>query len=582
MRISTRWGALLAVVSLFTACTQSAGVAPAGPAGTRQGDASASQRSSRTLTIAMRVEPNSISSRPLATVGIKNKVGSRLFTAALDINDDRGNARPYLAEELPQLDTDSWRVFPDGTMETRYRLKPNLTWHDGAPVTANDFVLAWRVYTTPEITAATTPPTGLMDDASAPDDRTLILHWRRLYPGAGALQSTQGTPTDFPPLPVHILKAAYEEGNWEAFGANPYWSRSFIGTGPYKLDRWEPGSFLEGSAFDQHVLGRPKIERVRVSFIGDPNAVLANVLAGTVDMAADDGVTFQQGIAAKREWATTNGGTMIVTTDIWRAAYTQFRPEVVSPRALHDVRVRRALASAIDKQAVSDAVYEGEGIVTDTPLAPTVDFHATIDAAVTKYPYDVSRTEQLMNEAGYRRGADGVFTSPSEGRFVLDIRNNQSPLYERERSIMASMLRQTGFDIQESVYSTVEAQDGQIRSGFPGLYMWSTGQGEAAIRSLASAQTPRADNRYTGANRGGWMSDDYDRILQTLDSTLERSQHIQTLAQAVHVLSEELPAISLYYDVSAIIHVSAVHGPGPVAPDTSGLVAWDVQNWELR
>src|SRR5581483_7048435 len=101
----------------------------------------------------------------------------------------------------------------------------------------------------------------------------------------------------------HVLAAAYDEGNWEAFAANPYWTRSYLGAGPYKLDRWEPGAFLEGSAFDQHVLGRPKIERVHVSFISDANTTLANLLSGSVDMAADDGVTFQQGIAAKREWA---------------------------------------------------------------------------------------------------------------------------------------------------------------------------------------------------------------------------------------------------------------------------------------
>src|SRR5439155_9240336 len=168
------------------------------------------------------------------------------------------------------------------------------------------------------------------------------------------------------------------------------------------------------------------------------------------------------------------------------------------------------------------------------------------------------------------------------GRFVVDLHMNTSSLYEKERSIMASMWRQAGFDVTEGAYSTIEAQDGQIRSQFSGLYSWSTGQGESALRSLATIQTPKPENRWTGANRGGWGSAEYDRVLQAFDATLERDQRIAQMAQLVKLLSEELPAISLYYDVSAIAFVSALHGPVPVAPDTSGLVGWNVQEWELQ
>ena len=64
---------------------------------------------------------------------------------------------------MPQLNTESWRVFPDGRMETTYALKPNLAWHDGAPLTADDFVFAWRVYATPELGVSNTPPASLIE-----------------------------------------------------------------------------------------------------------------------------------------------------------------------------------------------------------------------------------------------------------------------------------------------------------------------------------------------------------------------------------------------------------------------------------
>src|SRR5262249_12294696 len=138
-----------ALLFLVSACTQPG---PA-PSGGGSANAQAEPRAARTLRIAMRAEPQSLSSRPLAQIGGKVKVAGRLFIAGLDINDDHGDAHPYLAEALPELNKESWQVFPDGTMETHYLLKPGLVWHDGSPLTADDFVFAWQVYTTPQITA---------------------------------------------------------------------------------------------------------------------------------------------------------------------------------------------------------------------------------------------------------------------------------------------------------------------------------------------------------------------------------------------------------------------------------------------
>src|SRR3954451_1509499 len=68
-----------------------------------------------------------------STSGTSENIPQEIFNATLVLADERGRPMPYLAENLPQLDSDTWKVFPDGTMETIYRLKPNLVWHDGRP-----------------------------------------------------------------------------------------------------------------------------------------------------------------------------------------------------------------------------------------------------------------------------------------------------------------------------------------------------------------------------------------------------------------------------------------------------------------
>src|SRR5581483_360864 len=93
----------------------------------------------------------------------------RAFNAALALADGKGEIHPYLAASLPQLNTDTWRVTPDGKMETTYKLRPNLSWHDGAPLTADDFAFAYRAYTEPELALFLPTPQDLMQEVVAVD-----------------------------------------------------------------------------------------------------------------------------------------------------------------------------------------------------------------------------------------------------------------------------------------------------------------------------------------------------------------------------------------------------------------------------
>src|SRR5581483_8882148 len=109
------------------------------------------------------------------------------FNATLGIKDAHGGALPYLAATLPTLDTPTWQVTPDGQLVTSYALRPNLTWHDGAPLTADDFAFAWQVYTSPQVGIANVAPQNIMAAVDAPDPLTVVIHWKRPYPNAAVL-----------------------------------------------------------------------------------------------------------------------------------------------------------------------------------------------------------------------------------------------------------------------------------------------------------------------------------------------------------------------------------------------------------
>jgi peptide/nickel transport system substrate-binding protein len=563
---------------LLVACTPAAaprtGEAPASSGGAPV--PAASGQPGRTLVATIRVEPTMLASRLGQGGGATLTTTRRMFNAYLAIFDQRGEPQPYLAAQLPRLNTDSWRVFPDGRMETTYTLRPNLTWHDGQPLTAEDFVFSWRAYASPALGLAHAAPISLMDEVLAPDPLTVTIRWNAQHAKAGILTE------EFPPMPRHILEAQLQTMAPEAFAALPFWTNQYVGAGPFRVDRWEPGAYMEATAFDRHVLGAPRIERMRLLFISDSNAALANMLSGEVHYAPEDSaIRFQQALTLQSEWKQRNGGSVLIKPDLWRSTFVQFHPERLQTPGLADVRVRRALAHTIDTNGINDAMFEGQGIMADVPFIPkTMGYYPAVESAAVKYPFDPARAQALLAEAGYTRGSDGVWASPTTGRLSFPLLTGATPQNETEMSVAAAGWRQVGFEVAETIMPAAQAQDGQARSVFPGLSIISIPLGEEGLADAGSVSLPGPENRWTGRNRGSWTNPEFDRLADAFKRTLDQQQRVQQIAQMVRIFTEDVPNISMYFSPTPVAHVAALTGPQNVDPAAE--TAWNIHQWEFR
>jgi ABC-type transport system substrate-binding protein len=192
--------AMMHLVTLAAAALIAVACSPAAPQRGEDQSRGPTERPTRSMTMVAQVEPATVSVKVLQTTGgLAIGATQRLFNATLSTNDKQGVPQPYLAETLPRLNTDTWQVFPDGRMETIYRLRPGLTWHDGAPLTADDVVFTWRLLTKPEIGEANGRPQIFMEDAVALDPLTAVIRWRQPFRDAAELD------TSFPPFPRHLL-----------------------------------------------------------------------------------------------------------------------------------------------------------------------------------------------------------------------------------------------------------------------------------------------------------------------------------------------------------------------------------------
>jgi peptide/nickel transport system substrate-binding protein len=576
-----------ALILVMVAATVVACAPPSSAPAARPGEAPASQAGSgrtepqpaRTLVSAIRVEPTTLAARALRQTGITLGATIRIFNAGLGIVGDREQLQPYLAEAMPQLNSDTWRVNADGTMETIYRLKPNLTWHDGQRLTAEDFVFTRRVYADPQFGLTGATPYGQIDDVTAPDARTIVVRWKRPFPFAGELEAS-GMRSSFAPLPRHLLETQYDQLSTEAFLALPFWTTAYVGAGPFKVERWEPGSFIEASAFDGHALGRPKIDRIQLRFINDANTALSNILAGGVQLIVDDAIYFQQASVLKREWASNQAGSIVITPGLFRYTQLQLAPEYNGTPSLLDLRVRKALAFGLDREAINDGIYEGQGIIAHSMIPPTTDYFPLVDGAVVKYPFDPRRSEQLMAEASFAKGADGTFTSLSTGRFSVELKVIQGAQNEAERDIMAARWRQVGFDIREAVLPAAQSQDGQARATFPDLMTTATPAGDSTVANQGTANIPRPENRWNGGNRGAWSNAEYDRLAAAYNMTLDRNERIQQIARMMALFTDEVPSIAISFNPGITAFTSSLRGPQTVGPNST--TTWNIHQWELR
>jgi peptide/nickel transport system substrate-binding protein len=546
------------VVVLLVGCAPSGNSSGAGGAGSGPAPEA---RPQRLLTVMDKSEPPALTN--VATGGV-GTVATSFFSANLTWVDAQGIHQPLLAESLPRLDTDSWRVFPDGQMETVHKLRPNLTWHDGTPLDAQDFVFGHKV--TMSKGQSLFAPSILeraVGEVVATDSRTILIRWPAPYadPELGVR-----------PLPRHLLEQQFETSPPDVFANLPYWTVQYVGLGAYRLSDWTPGSHVEGVAFDGHALGRPKIDKIRIIWSGDANAVVANVLAGAVDFAAENSLQFEQGVELDRRW---DQGKVLYWPDSIRYLQVQFKPDYVNPRALLDVRVRRALMHSLDRQALVDGLLDGKSQIADTLFSPDLAFYPEVDRVIPKYPYDLRRADELMGQAGFTKPAGGLYTSATGEPFKLPILGDDA----KELTLLVDSWKRAGVEIDRQDLPPALFADVEVRSVFPGLAVQFNNVTESTTLNKYVTSSIAQPPRWAGFNRGGYSNPEFDRLSELYYQTLDRSARNGYLIQSMKILLDDNIAFPMFYRQRALGYTKSLAFPFERFTFGSNLKTWE---WAWR
>lgn len=560
---SIRMGALVIATAVVSACT------PAGDG--NSGRQQTQPQSQKTLTWAVGVEPPHLQQLSrLGGASQPTRAAGAIAHEGLAVQDDQDAFRPQLAVELPSPEKGAWRVNPDGTMVTTWKIHPNVKWHDGAPLTAADFVFGFKVLKDPAIPTVRMPGLDQMATASAPDPLTFVVEWSAFYLEADHQPEAM-------PLPMHLLETVHERNDPDAFLSNPYFSTEFVGVGPYRLRVWEPGSHMEFTRFDAYYRGRPSIDVIVLRFVLDLNTMLANSLSETVDIATPEQGNIDAVMQVKQRWEGTENRIVINTTGNLFGLYPQFRIEVARPaNGLTNRSVREGLYRAIDRTAFNEVATQGLAPVADSWFKPTDLLRPALEASVPQFPYDPTRAQQLMGQAGWIRGTEGVFVhQQSAERFEIQISGRPGAGAERQLEIIASDWKALGAQPVIHLIPPAQVANREYLATYPGALL-SNPPGDGLITErLHTSNIAGPANRWTGRNASGYSNPSADVLQDKLLVTIDRAERLSLHRQLLQTMMADLPIMPLHWGVRGAFVLRTVRGP--ITAEQAG---WNILEWE--
>ena len=473
---------------------------------------------------------------------------------------------PTLENGFAELSDNSGR---NSKINLTYRIRDDAFWGDGVSITTDDVLFTYKVGRHPESRVTNADKYQRIDSIDVLDEKTFVLHVDRAtydYNSIGYFRL----------LPAHLERPIFSEDP-----AN-YHKRSLYGTdatnnglyfGPYKITDISIGAHIVLEPNPTWWGEPPYFERIVIKAIENTAAVEANLLSGEIDMIAGEvGLSIDQALAFQKRHG-----------DRYRIVY---KPGLVYEQLefnhdnpiLADHRVRKALIQGINREAISQELFEGRQLVAHASVNPLDWVHFE---DVQKYEEDLASAAALLDEAGWREIKDGIRYNANGDPLSLELMTTSgNRTRELVLEVIQSQWRRLG------VTATIRNETPRVFFGetvpkrkFRAVALFaSLSPPESVPRPrLHSTQIPTQPNGWRGQNYGGYRNREIDNLLDDLERQLDRDLRLQLWRRFQEVYARELPAIPLYFRTDSHIWPNWLTGIVPTGhQDTSAMA---VEMW---
>ncbi len=466
-------------------------------------------------------------------------------------NDEAMRVVPVLAAEVPTTENGGVTLRPDGGMDVTWKLRPGVKWHDGVAHTSADVKFTVDAINKGDWKPESVDGFDRITSVDTPDSLTAVVHYKEVY-APYRLQFVRGT------LPKHTLSGR------DLNSANDY-NRAPLGTGPYKVAEWKTGEYILLERAPGYWRGDslPHIRRILFKFLTNTTTRINQLKSGEVHMVALvpwDKVRELRGTSSLRLNQVVGNGYEHVSLNQRRFA----------PFA--DVRVRQALAHAVDRQLIVNTLLDTLVTVVNGPIQP---LSPAYEPGVTAYAYDPAKARALLDAAGWRTGADG--TRAKDGKRLAFTLITQAGFAIRENVSQAlqQQFRDIGVDVKVQLVDGTAISSLWFNGNFDAmLHWWQQGADPEITLFFAADRAPPA-----GRNINYLSDSALTGLLYRSDRTANESERIALLKDAQRRVAELAPEIPLY-NTAKIDAVPATLQGFTGNPSNAGPF-WNVHSWRI-
>jgi peptide/nickel transport system substrate-binding protein len=470
----------------------------------------------------------------------------------LIVSNDKNTYIPVLAKEIPTVENGGIVTRPDGKIDMTWNLQQGVKWHDGVEFTSKDVCFTWKFIVSEGSEVYNRDEYLNISGCKEVDPYTVVFTWDKPFAPYNSLFEAV--------LPEHILGklTTAEILTYDAYNRSP------LGTGPFVFKEWKPGEYVHVVKNPNYWRGPeyPKIDEIYFYFVPDDNTRLNAMKAKEYDMGwiLPTNVKDVKDLAGYRVDLTPSNSFLE-----WGFSIKSDRGKIL----FSDVKVRQALFYAIDREAIVNDLMEGTVTLSESPINPSSPYYNT---NVMKYTYDPAKAKQMLDDAGWKVGADGIREKDGEKlSFTFLNRGGRQDRIQIAQVIQAQ-LKDIGVDVQmdtkESAAWTTQ---------------WRTGNWESIIGGWFLPADPSVTNLYAcdGANNmTGYCDENLDKAMMASDEVFDFKDRKPLLDQVQEILAEDAYYLPLYFRVNPIVLNSKL--TNFLGSGTNLGPFWNVYEWDLQ
>lgn len=517
----------------FCACTKAGDTGPAASASSGTAGAHPDRLVISTAADPRNLNPAFASAQPTL------ELSAFLFSYAVRY-DDRARPVPDALSELPT--TANGDVSPDG-LTLKYKLRRGIKWHDGVELTCKDLRFTWQLMTNSKNNVITTDGWKDIRDVDCRDPYAAVVHMKRVY--APFLQQLWSVNGNGPILPEHLLaKLNDNKGSLNSAGYNS----APVGSGPYRFVSWTRGSEVRLAAFPDYFLGKPKIAEVVYKIIPDQNTLATQLQTHEVDIGWNLNANSYETLK-KIPGATTIAPVVYVYNHL---DFNLRRP------LFGDVRVRRALTYAIDRPTLLRKLRHNLGELSDSFFDRTLFPFAQTDRLV-RYPYNVAKAKQLLDQAGWTVGRDGIRVKNGQRLAFQISTQTESTAGRAVQEQVQTYWHTVGAAVEVKNYPTSSFFDNTAAGVLQGgkydvaLFQWAA-SADIDVGAIYSGEyfAPH------GQNALFWNNPTATKAMADANATVDQRRRIADYVIVQHEFTNDDPSIILWFQKEVITYPTAL------------------------